>query len=338
MSKQTACPTCGGSGVVTGDDPARLDEQTLADRDQTAGDQDQTWSDQDQTASDRDTDSSTEDQKASDRDFAAGGDPTVHERTRLARLRTAHDRDDVSTLRDESAAARLATAEERDRAAAIRDRQAADRDRQSLQRDDHPDASIAEIRLLAARNRAAAAADRARAAGDREAAARERAEARRVQAEVEQEALAAATDELTGTWTRGFGLAQITREIERAERTGSALTLAFIDIDNLKEVNDRQGHAAGDELLRTAAETLRRDLRPYDLVVRYGGDEFLCVMPNISKDAAAERMNSVASALSRAETGHSITYGLAEHRPGEGLGVFIARADSDLLASRRRGE
>jgi diguanylate cyclase (GGDEF)-like protein len=330
---------CGGSGVVSGDVLARIDEQTLADRDQTASDEDQTWSDQDQTASDRDAGSAGEDQDASDEDFAAGGDPGVHERTRLAREHAASRRDEVSGLRGESAVGRLAGAEERDRIAGARDREAVERDRAATESERQPDASFAEVRVRAERDRAQAAADRARAAADREAAARERDEARRALASARREIVAAATDELTGAWTRRFGLMQIGREIERARRSGGTLTVAFVDVDRLKEVNDREGHAAGDQLLRQAAMAMQETLRPYDVVVRYGGDEFLCAMPNISRDAALERLTAIAAALTAAGSGHSITFGLAEHRlVAVNLEDLIARADADMLATRHPRE
>ena len=238
-------------------------------------------------------------------------------------------------MRGESAAGRLASAEERDRDALARDREAARRDRVAAEIEGRPDAALAEIRLHAERDRAKAAADRARAAADREAAARERDEIRRALARARQEVIDAATDGLTGALTRGFGLDQIAREIERARRTGGTLTVAFVDVDRLKEVNDSQGHAAGDQLLRLAAATMRETLRPYDIVVRYGGDEFLCAMPNISKSAALKRMTAIAATLSAADTRHSIAFGLAEHqRDAVTPAELIALADADMIATR----
>ena len=335
VSKPEVCPTC-GRPVLLGEAPPRPSEETLSERDQTSSDRDQTLADQDQTASDRDSGSSTEDQLASDQDFAAGGDAVVHERTRLARAQSATARDEASGLRDESASARLDTAGVRDRAAEARDREAAERDALAALDAQHPYTSLAEVRLQAERNRAHAAADRARAAADREAAARDREEARRLQARAEQEIRAVATDELTGAFTRRFGRAQIGREIERARRTGGTLTLSFVDVDDLKEVNDTLGHAGGDRLLRLVAETIRANLRSYDVVVRYGGDEFLCAMPNVDTAAARERMTAIASSLSAEETGHSISFGLAEHRSDEEIDGLIERADSDLLRGRDR--
>jgi len=334
VGELTACPRCGRSGFVPGIDGPSSDAQTLADRDQTVSDQDQTWSDQDQTASDRDSDTSAEDQHASDQDFAAGGDPVLYRRSKSARAHAESTRGAVAVLRDESASARRRTAEERDVAAAERDREAAERDRFAAEYEHDPDADLAEVRIQAARDRANAAADRVRAEADREAAARDREESRRAQAEAEQKVRLAASDEVTGVWTRRSGLVQIAREIERARRTRRALTVAFVDVDNLKGVNDRDGHAAGDRLLRLTAATMRAKLRPYDVVVRYGGDEFLCAMPNISRGAAAERMTVIASALSAAELGRSISFGLAEHRTDDAPEELVARADADLLAAR----
>ena len=93
-------------------------------------------------------------------------------------------------------------------------------------------------RERAAADRAKAADDRARAAADREEAARERAEARRHRTESDDNLKLATTDELTGAWTRKFGLEEVSRELERAHRTGATLVLAFVDVDGLKQVND----------------------------------------------------------------------------------------------------
>ncbi len=146
----------------------------------------------------------------------------------------------------------------------------------------------------------------------------------------------AATDELTGAWTRKFGLQAVSRELERAHRTGATLLLAFIDIDGLKEVNDRHGHLAGDALLRLVGETLRANVRPYDVIVRYGGDEFVCGMPNLSLPEAKARFERITSALTAADPEHSVTFGLANSEPADNLHELIARADADLLEARRR--
>jgi len=342
------CTSCGAelptAAIDQMRDRAASDrDQGMSDHDQTTSDQDQTWSDHDQTASERDQRSADEDQHAADDDFAAGGDAITYHRSALARERSGRDRDAVSAVRAESAAARLGSAADRDLAAERRDRGAEGRDALARLHDlqDDADASREDILLRAERDRARAAADRAkaaddraRAAADREEAARERAEARRDRTKSADSLKLATTDELTGGWTRKLGLEEMSRELERAHRTGARLVLAFVDVDGLKALNDSQGHLAGDALLRLLGETLRANVRPYDVIVRYGGDELLCAMPNLSASEARARFEKIATALAGADAEHSITFGLAEAEPADGLQELIARADADFLEAR----
>lgn len=336
-----SCPSCGAEVARDLDDSMR----DLSAHDQTAGDQDQTWSDQDQMGSDRDQRSADEDQHAADEDFAAGGDADTYQRSAVARERTSADRGAVAILRDESAAARFASAEARDRAAALRDQGAEGRDALARLHDEQDDAGASreDVLLRAERDRARAAADRAkaahdrrRAAADREAAARERREAAWRRTEIEDNLKRSTTDELTGAWTRKFGLEEISRELERAHRTGATLVLAFVDIDGLKQVNDDRGHRAGDALLHLVGETLRANVRPYDVIARYGGDEFVCAMPNISVPDARARFDKIAADLAAVDPQHSVTFGLADAEPQDSLEEVIARADDELLGARRR--
>jgi diguanylate cyclase (GGDEF)-like protein len=82
-------------------------------------------------------------------------------------------------------------------------------------------------------------------------------------------------------------------------------------------------------------ETIRANVRPYDLIVRYGGDELVCAMPNLSALEARSRFEKIAAALAAASPNHSITFGLAAAEPDESLQELLARADTDLLAARR---
>jgi diguanylate cyclase (GGDEF)-like protein len=349
VAEAPSCASCGsdlptGAVAPIGHRPASDRDQTASDRDQTWSDQDQTWSDHDQTASDRDQRSADDDQRAADDDLAAGGDAVTHHRSALARERSSRDRGAVSEWRDESAATRHRTADERDRAATLRDRGAEGRDALARLHDlqDDTDATREDILLRAERDRARAAADRAkaaddrvRAAVDREEAARERAEAARIRTESADDLKRATTDELTGAWTRKFGLDEVSRELERAHRTGTTLVLAFVDVDGLKEVNDRHGHLAGDTLLQHVGETVRANVRPYDVIVRYGGDELVCAMPNLGAAEARARFEKIAAELTVINPEHSVTFGLAEAEPADNLQELIARADADLLEARR---
>jgi diguanylate cyclase (GGDEF)-like protein len=239
----------------------------------------------------------------------------------------------------------LRTAEERDQAARLRDRGAEGRDRlahlHDLEEDD--ESPRHEILLRASRDRARAAADRAkaasdrvRAADDRRDAAERRAEAARDYAQFADELKAATTDQLTSAWTRRFGLDEAARELDRARRIGTTLSLAFVDVDELKELNDSQGHLAGDALLQDVGGALRANLRTYDVIVRYGGDEFICAMPGLQPNQARIRLQRVVAVLKANNPKHSITFGLAEAQPADSLRELIARADSDLLEIRHR--
>jgi two-component system cell cycle response regulator len=139
---------------------------------------------------------------------------------------------------------------------------------------------------------------------------------------------------LTGARTRRLGLEEVSRELERAHRTGASLVLAFVDVDGLKAVNDSQGHLAGDALLRLLGQTLRTNVRPYDVIVRYGGDELLCAMPNLNSREARARFEKIAAALAAADSNYSVTFGLAEAGPDDNLQELIARADADFLQAR----
>ena len=343
------CPSCGADLLLAtaAAESASGHEQSLADSDQTASDHDQTWSERDQTVSDRDQQSSDQDQHASDDDLAAGGDRAHHDQTAQARSQTTREREANADLRDLVGSERLRTAAARDDAAELRDRDAEHRDSLSARLLDHHhrhdgDADPADLHQQAERDRARAAADRAQAAADRiraaserEQAATERAEALQIRAQAEEAVQQAATDELTGARTRSFGLEEIERELERAHRTGGTLTLAFVDVNGLKQVNDRDGHLAGDALLRRTSQTLRAHVRSYDLLVRYGGDEFVCAMPNATPQTAHQRFQAITAALAAIDADHSITYGLAEAQPTDHLHDLIARADTQLLNTRR---
>jgi diguanylate cyclase (GGDEF)-like protein len=154
---------------------------------------------------------------------------------------------------------------------------------------------------------------------------------RRIQRLVDQ----GAVDELTGALRRSAGLEALEREIHRTRRLGDAgLVVAFIDVDHLKEVNDTAGHAAGDLLLQEVSRTLRSRLRAYDLVIRWGGDEFLCVLPEAGLKGASRIMDEVAAEF-EANSGYLFSVGFAELRDGETAAEMIARADSQLYAQRR---
>jgi diguanylate cyclase (GGDEF)-like protein len=93
-------------------------------------------------------------------------------------------------------------------------------------------------------------------------------------------------------------------------------------------------HVEGDALVRLVGETVRANIRGYDVLVRYGGDELLCAMPNLTVSEARERFEQITAALTTAGTSHSVTFGLAEAEPADSLHELIGRADDALLEAR----
>jgi diguanylate cyclase (GGDEF)-like protein len=329
-------------------------DQTQADSDQEASDADQRVSDTDQTLADRDQNASDRDQAAADvdRSHASGSraagqaydasrterDATSRERDVTAagrarataqRLAAAAQRDEVARVRDLAAAARDRTAEARDRAADARDRAAEARERHALEAG-HLDEAISPLRALrtlGASVRRQAAVERVAAARDREAAAEDRLRAA-------ADSRHADLDELTGVFRRGSGELALTHEIERSRRFDRPLVLAIIDVDALKDVNDNQGHAAGDALLRDVPAAIISTLRSYDVTVRWGGDEFVCALYDVSLDVALHRLADIQRALEALRPGASISAGLALVADDDTLESAIARADTALYRSK----
>jgi diguanylate cyclase (GGDEF)-like protein len=248
----------------------------------------------------------------------------------LVRSQVSSERDEQADQRDEVAQNRDRVAEERDRVAEVHDREMK-RVGDDLGRDDPRAAAalaaLAELRDKAAAHRMQAATDRSRSARDREAAAADR---EHLLAELERAHL----DDLTGAYRRGMGEIALVNEIERSRRADQALVLAYIDCDRLKDVNDREGHAAGDALLCDLVALLRSNLRPYDPVVRWGGDEFVCTISDADLETARSRFEEIRLALAQ-NGGAPVTVGLAVLEDAETLETLVGRADAALLEARR---
>ncbi len=105
-------------------------------------------------------------------------------------------------------------------------------------------------------------------------------------------------DALTGLYNRRFLNEALPREFERAQRNNSGLSLAMLDIDMLKSVNDTYGHEAGDQMIRRVAEIVQLSLRKSDLVCRYGGDEIAIVLPDSPLSNAIQKMESILAQIS----------------------------------------
>jgi diguanylate cyclase (GGDEF)-like protein len=151
----------------------------------------------------------------------------------------------------------------------------------------------------------------------------------------------ALTDRVTGLFNRHAGELALEREVARARRTRAAFSLVLIDIDHFKQVNDRHGHAAGDEVLKQISSILTSTFRASDLAVRWGGDEFLVFLPDVPMAGAmvfAERARTQVEALSFDQVGAvTMSAGIAQVRPDEDARAAIRRADAQLYEAKRLG-
>ena len=231
--------------------------------------------------------------------------------------------------RDKAAAERVAAIESRERLVAERDAIANTRDKAGAERD-----SIANARDRAAVERDQIAAPRYVA---REGAADELdpdLERARLEAELQRAHL----DALTGAFRREVGRLALRNEIERARRADGKFVIAFIDVDGLKGVNDRDGHAAGDRVLRMLAAIMRANLRPYDPIVRFGGDEFIAGISSIDPGEVQHRIGVIDQSLRHA-TGVGITAGLASLTGAmESVDELTERADAALIEAKQNRE
>jgi diguanylate cyclase (GGDEF)-like protein len=151
-------------------------------------------------------------------------------------------------------------------------------------------------------------------------------------------------DGLTGLLNHSRMVEQLEVEVRRVSRTGSPLTLAMLDIDRFKQVNDRWGHLAGDQVLKSLSFLLRQRLRLSDQVGRFGGDEFTVLLPDTGREAATRLMGEVCRHVAaldhvthRGNFRVTISCGVAEHAPVETSQDLISRADAALYAAKRGG-
>lgn len=156
---------------------------------------------------------------------------------------------------------------------------------------------------------------------------------------------ASVVDLLTGTATRREGLNRLQAEVKRAQRTGSTMAVLMLDLDHFKSINDRFGHAVGDELLTAIGQTMHRTLRASDVRCRWGGEEFLLVLP----DTTLAQAQVVATHLLRNLAATAITspkgpvsstasIGLTIARPAEtDIQRIVGRADMALYQAKHAG-
>jgi diguanylate cyclase (GGDEF)-like protein len=157
----------------------------------------------------------------------------------------------------------------------------------------------------------------------------------------------ARTDALTGLLNRRAFIEEATRRLDRLEAEGATAALLFIDLDGLKQLNDRAGHESGDAALMLTSALLRRTFRPTDLVARLGGDEFACWLDGADSFTAAERAETLrltvpqefAHLTAGQATGIGMSIGIAMRHPGsdETLDALLQRADQAMYEVKRNG-
>jgi diguanylate cyclase len=151
-------------------------------------------------------------------------------------------------------------------------------------------------------------------------------------------------DELTGSFNRRCIMRMLDEEVTRSARSGSPCSIALIDLDHFKRVNDTYGHPTGDEVLRTFAITMFANIRSVDRFGRYGGEEFLLVLPDMPNEGAVpamDRLRAIVADLdwSAFSPGLKVTLsaGVATLKPDETTDSFLARADSALYTAKAQG-
>lgn len=151
-------------------------------------------------------------------------------------------------------------------------------------------------------------------------------------------------DELTGVLTRHAMDRELKEELARARRGKAPFTVAMADIDHFKEVNDEYGHPFGDRVLAELAARLTDGLRPYDQVFRYGGEEFLVLLPETSRDKARrvldrlrERIGAVEIRDGDVATKVTLSIGVSEFAPRRSIKRLIAEADAALYRAKQAG-
>ncbi|TWA99491.1 GGDEF domain-containing protein [Bradyrhizobium stylosanthis] len=151
-------------------------------------------------------------------------------------------------------------------------------------------------------------------------------------------------DELTGSYNRRCIMRMLDSEIEKSRQASTPCAIALIDLDWFKRINDAHGHPVGDEVLRTFAITIFANIRPVDCFGRYGGEEFLLLLPDTEAEAASrmlERLRSIVADLdwSAFSPGMRVTIsaGVVTLRDMDTADTFLARADSALYSAKAQG-
>ncbi len=148
-------------------------------------------------------------------------------------------------------------------------------------------------------------------------------------------------DQLTNVYNRYAARDLLRTELERARRYGIPVSVVLLDIDRFKPVNDKHGHATGDEVLKGLAKFMIGRLRANDRLARWGGEEFLMVLPHTDKDCAGQAAEGMRAAIEAKHFAGSISVtvslGVAQYEPNESIDELVDRADTALYGAKEHG-
>lgn len=149
------------------------------------------------------------------------------------------------------------------------------------------------------------------------------------------------TDHLTGAYNRRYFVEMLEKEVERARRTGRAFSLIMFDLDRFKSINDRFGHAAGDRVLMSVVSAFRERLRKTDCLARWGGEEFVILLPETGTEGAAALAEELRRKLNEMEiigVGRvTASFGVASYRSGDTVDTVTQRVDDALYRAKGNG-
>jgi diguanylate cyclase (GGDEF)-like protein len=149
----------------------------------------------------------------------------------------------------------------------------------------------------------------------------------------------ALVDPLTGLYNRRFAERRLKTEISRAQRKGSALLIVLFDLDSFKQINDRYGHSAGDLVLSSFAARLSKAIREVDVAARWGGDEFVLLLPDCDSSqlpSVLRRMESIAVEINGQPTAVGFSAGWAQYKEDQTAQDLIDAADRSLYLNKRK--
>lgn len=159
-------------------------------------------------------------------------------------------------------------------------------------------------------------------------------------ARVEELHIKSVTDSLTGTYTHGYLHEVLELEMQRALTERSSISLLILDIDDFKKINDTHGHLFGDRVIKETAEVIVTNIRGEDILGRYGGDEFLVIMPGADHDTAHHVAKRVCAGIAHHGDLATVSIGVATFRGErkEGPKQVLARADANLYEAKHEGK